>query len=151
MNKHVEQEKPYSNSEEGLRRRVRRGIDTSVQFITVSPQLHLLNVVYSGGAGYAAVESALQGNYAVAAAEAILIGSFVAINERKAVRNLKKYRRVKNLLSRHGWDDRTIKPMMNWWCDRYTARRAAIETGNGAKIDVYYKDNNRSWFKIYQK
>ncbi len=136
----------------GLRDKVGRGLQNTKDFVRISPQKHLMSLVpgyYWAAAEYDAVSVLSKGHYIEGAAiAAIGMMYFVVVGaiERGAILNLRRYKRVRSALAANGWDERTIEPMLEWWCDRYAARQAAVDTGYKEEIKEYYKKVGASWF-----
>ena len=149
MSRHIEGEPSQYNSQ--FRQELSSAVENATIFLRVSPQLHLINLAGGLVGGTFIVEDITGGRYISAAMFGALWGWNIAINELKAINNVQHYRKVKHALDTHGWDERAVEPMLNWWCDRYAARRAAIDAGHKEEIIDYYKEKKRSWLKVYQR
>jgi hypothetical protein len=89
-----------------------------------------------------------QGDYKSAIGIVGLAWLKIILSESLAARKYYEYRRVKNALSRHGWDKRIIEPKSYSWCQRHAAKAAAIDTGFKEEIDQYYKERGYKWYSF---
>lgn len=65
----------------------------------------------------------------------------------KAGNNLESYKRAKEGLLNHGWDERFMEQFTKTLCSRNAARVAAMDTGFKKEIDEYYRQIKRQhWF-----
>jgi len=140
-----------------LRRRMRGGLENAVNFVRVSPQMHAFSAIEAvAGTGIGAGVFELQNVNPLATLGGIVVGGFlelalfrkIADHQGSAAANLRIYKRVKTDLQNHGWDERFIKPELHWWCFRYAARKAAIDTGYRKEVTEYYKRMGASWLKF---
>lgn len=126
-------------------------LENSVNFFRASPQLQLINLlIFAPSAALDATYfSDLDTRVRLALGGVMLLGTIAS--ELQAFDNLRRYNKVKSILREHGWDERVMKPMEHWWCDRYAARKAAIDTGHKEEVDQYYRRTGQSWLNIYEK
>ena len=118
-----------------------------VNFLKVSPApqfIAFMNLVLAASLGSIAVKEASSGNYVAAIGSAGTPLLFIALSgfsEALAAANFSEYKKIKQALTRHGWDERIIETKSHTWCQRNTARVAAINCGYKQEIDQYFREH----------
>jgi len=90
--------------------------------------------------GLTAIEKASSGNYNaidLVGMPLIWIACF-AYSEKIAAANFSDYKRIKQALTKYGWDERIIETRSHSYCQRNTARVAASSCGYKQEIDQYF-------------
>ena len=115
-----------------------------VNFLRVSPVpqfIAFMNLALTVRIGI----EASSGNYVNAIGSAGTPLLFIALSEVLAAANFSEYKKIKQALIRHGWDERIIETKSHTWCQRNTARVAAINCGYKQEIDQYFREHEYEW------
>jgi len=118
-----------------------------VNFLRVSPVAQFMaftSLVLAAGLGSTAIKEVSSGDYVASidsAATSLLYIAFLGLSEALAATNFSEYKRIKQALTRSGWDERIIEPKSHSWCQRNTARVAAINCGYKQEINQYFREH----------
>ena len=118
-----------------------------VNFLRVSPPAQFIaftSLLLAVSRGSMAIKEASSGNYAAAidlAGISLLSLASLHFSESLATANFSEYKEIKQALTRYGWDERIIETKSHSWCQRNTARVAAINCGYKQEIDQYFREH----------
>lgn len=73
------------------------------------------------------------------------LGGFLS-GERLAMERMNEYKKVRNSLDRHGWDEKFIEPKSHSWCQRVMVRAASNDSGFGEETRKYLHDQGYRWY-----
>lgn len=63
----------------------------------------------------------------------------------------KEYKKIKNALEEHGWDERIVEPKMYSWCQRYAAKQAAKQLGYETEFNRFLEEEGHKWYHFLPK
>ena len=90
------------------------------------------------------IDAALDGNIS-AAAPTLAAAAFSAL---VGVGKFVEYRKIRNALETHGWDERLVRPKMYSWCQRNAARQAAKHTGYTSEFDSFAESEGHKPYHV---
>lgn len=98
-----------------------------------------------------ALDNISEGNYSMAivtGAISVISTAVIGSNCAEAVYNYKSYKKAKKLFTKHGWDNRIVKPLTRFWCQRNAVSVAAIEAGYKQQVSQYFNNEGYKWYDL---
>jgi len=75
--------------------------------------------------------------------------AFLLFNEYLAVDKIKRYKKLKNILNKRGWNKRIIDSMSHTWCERNLIQLVSDDSGFGEKTRNYLYQKGYEWYHFF--
>lgn len=128
--------------------------DTILTYIEVAPLPHS-NALFFGISGVIALKTGIKRFWQRKHLRGIVYscGGVVSVGisifaEADARSRFRQYQRIRALLTKRGWKQRIVEPLLYSRCQRDAAKVAAARTGYNAEITAYFREKGYRWYHV---